>query len=90
MTFFGELCLAGGERSETATAMEDSILKQMSSADFLARVTHDGLGKDLITCLATRLGRQQHLITNLALWTVSTAWPRHSWNSAGSSASEVF
>jgi CRP/FNR family transcriptional regulator, cyclic AMP receptor protein len=63
---FGELCLAGGERVETATAMEDSVLKQMACADFLALVTREGLGEDFIKHLAMRLASQQRLIANLA------------------------
>ena len=50
---------------ETATAMEDSVLKQMTCADFLARLTDDGLGEGFIKYLATRLACQQHLITSL-------------------------
>jgi len=63
---FGELCLAGGERVETATAMEDSVLKQMACPDFLALVTGDGLEEDFIKYLAIRLASQQRLIANFA------------------------
>ncbi len=36
---FGELCLSGlGSRLETATAMEETILKQIPSAKFFARL----------------------------------------------------
>jgi CRP-like cAMP-binding protein len=63
---FGELCLAGGERVETATAMEDSVLKQMACVDFLALVTDEGLEEDFIKYLAIRLASQQRLIANLA------------------------
>jgi CRP-like cAMP-binding protein len=63
---FGELSLAGGERVETATAMEDSVLKQMAGGDFLARVTGEGLGEGLIEHLALRLASQQRAIADLA------------------------
>src|SRR5512132_2956581 len=37
---FGELCLAGlGARRETATAMKDTILKQLPCAQFFARLS---------------------------------------------------
>ena len=61
---FGELSLAGGERVETAMAMEDSVLKQMAGGDFLARVTGEGQG--LIKHLALRLASRQRVIADLA------------------------
>ena len=63
---FGELCLAGEERVETATAMKDSVLRQMTCAKFLARLTQDGLTEDFIKYLAMRLAELQRVITNLA------------------------
>src|SRR5512138_450338 len=41
---FGELCLSGlGGRLETATAMEDSFLKEIPCAKFLDRLAKDSL-----------------------------------------------
>ena len=41
---FGELCLSGsGARLETATAMEDTILKQIPASQILARLSRDSL-----------------------------------------------
>src|SRR6266536_5046221 len=41
---FGELCLSGsGARLETATVMEDTILKKISQTQFLARLSRDSL-----------------------------------------------
>jgi hypothetical protein len=44
----------------------------MTRADFLARVTHDGLGEDFIKYLTVRLASQQYLIASLPPWTAST------------------
>src|SRR6266851_1707874 len=41
---FGELCLSGlGGRLETATAMEDSLLKEIPCSKFLDRLAKDSL-----------------------------------------------
>ncbi len=63
--FFGELCLAGGSRLETATAMERTILRQMPCAEFLLRLTHDKLMEDLAKYLATSVVEQQRTIAYL-------------------------
>ena len=50
---FGELCLCGlGERLETATAMEATVLKQIPSAQLLARLSRDSLLEGFVRYLA--------------------------------------
>jgi CRP/FNR family transcriptional regulator, cyclic AMP receptor protein len=77
---FGELCLAGGERVETATAMEDSVLKQMACAEFLALVNGDGLEEVL-----SNTWRYVSPASNASsrIWrrsTASTGWRPHSYS----------
>jgi CRP-like cAMP-binding protein len=63
---FGELCLSGlGGRLETATAMEDTLLKEIPSARFLERLTKDSLLEGFIKYLAVRVADQQDVIANL-------------------------
>jgi CRP-like cAMP-binding protein len=63
---FGELCLSGlGARLETATAMEATILKQVSSAQFFARLGRDSLMEGFVRYLAVRIADQQQIIANL-------------------------
>ncbi len=63
---FGELCLSGsGARLETATAMEDTILKQIPSSQFLARLSRDSLIEGFVRYLAVRVADQQQIIANL-------------------------
>jgi CRP/FNR family transcriptional regulator, cyclic AMP receptor protein len=63
---FGELCLAeGGGRRETATAMEDTIVKQILSAQFLPRLSRNSLLEGFVRYLAVRIADQQQLIANL-------------------------
>jgi CRP/FNR family cyclic AMP-dependent transcriptional regulator len=63
---FGELCLSGPwGRLETATAMEDSTLKQIPRAKFLARLAKDSLLEGFIKYLTVRVGDQQQVIANL-------------------------
>lgn len=62
---FGEICLAGGSRCTTATAMKDSIVRQMPGSRFLARLTQNGLLEDFVKYLAARLAEQQLVTTNL-------------------------
>lgn len=64
--FFGECGLSGGQRSETAVAMTDTVLKQIGGARFLALILEAGLMEKLIRCLAVRLNDQQQTITNLS------------------------
>jgi CRP/FNR family cyclic AMP-dependent transcriptional regulator len=63
---FGELCLSGlGGRLETATAMEDTSLKEIPSDKFLGRLAKDSLLEGFIKYLAVRVADQQQVIANL-------------------------
>ena len=64
--FFGESCLSSGHRVETATAMTDTVLKQMTAARFMARLAEAHLLGDFARHLATRLAEQRQITTNLA------------------------
>jgi CRP/FNR family transcriptional regulator, cyclic AMP receptor protein len=63
---FGELCLSGlGARLETATAMKATILKQIPSGQFFARLSRDSLFEGFVRYLAVRIADQQQVIANL-------------------------
>jgi len=63
---FGELCLSGiASRVETATAMEDTLLKKVPSARFLERLAADSLLEGFVKYLAVRVADQQAVIANL-------------------------
>src|ERR1044072_2872794 len=63
---FGELCLAGlAGRLETATAMEDTVLKQIPCARFLERLSKDSLLEGFVKYLTVRVADQQEVIANL-------------------------
>jgi CRP/FNR family transcriptional regulator, cyclic AMP receptor protein len=63
---FGELCLSGlAGRTETATAMEDTVLKQIPCGKFLERLAMDSLLEGFIKYLAVRVADQQEVIANL-------------------------
>jgi CRP/FNR family transcriptional regulator, cyclic AMP receptor protein len=63
---FGELCLSGSDaRLETATAMEDTILKQIPSSQFLARLSRGSLLEGFVRYLAMRIADQQQVIANM-------------------------
>jgi CRP/FNR family cyclic AMP-dependent transcriptional regulator len=63
---FGELCLSGqGGRKESATAMEDTVLKRIPAARFLDRLSKDGLLQGFVRYLAVRVADQQQVIANL-------------------------
>jgi len=63
---FGELCLSGiAGRLETATAMEDTLLKKVPCARFLERLANDSLLEGFVRYLATRVADQQEVIANL-------------------------
>ena len=63
---FGELCLSGlGARLETATAMEETILKQIPCPKFFARLGSDALFEGFSQYLAVRIADQQQVIANL-------------------------
>lgn len=63
---FGELCLSGtGARLETATAMEDTVLKKIPRSQFLARLSRDSLLEGYVRYLAVRIAEQQQVIADL-------------------------
>jgi CRP/FNR family cyclic AMP-dependent transcriptional regulator len=62
---FGELCLSGGSRLETATAMKATTLKQIPCAQFFARLSRDSLYEGFVRYLAVRIANQQQVIANL-------------------------
>ena len=63
---FGELCLSGlGARMETATAMQDTILKQIPCSKFFVRLGRDALFEGFVQYLAVRIADQQQVIANL-------------------------
>jgi CRP/FNR family transcriptional regulator, cyclic AMP receptor protein len=63
---FGELCLSGlGMRLETATAMKQTMLKQIPSSQFLGRLSRDSLFEGFVRYLAVRIADQQQVIANL-------------------------
>jgi len=50
---------------ETATAMEDSLLKEIPCGKFLERLAKDSLLEGFIKYLAVRVADQQQVIANL-------------------------
>ena len=63
---FGELCLSGiAGRLETATAMEDTLLKKVPCAAFLEQLAKDSLLEGFVKYLAVRVADQQEVIANL-------------------------
>ena len=63
---FGELCLSGlGSRPDTATAMEETLLKKIPGSQFLARLRRDSLFEDFVRYMSLRIADQQQAITNL-------------------------
>ncbi len=61
---FGELCLSGlGTRLETT--MKATILKQIPSIQFFARLGRDSLWQGFVRYLAVRIADQQQIIANL-------------------------
>jgi CRP-like cAMP-binding protein len=63
---FGELCLSGlGARLETATAMKQTMLKQIPCNQFFARLSRDSLFEGFVRYLAVRIADQQQVIANL-------------------------
>ncbi len=63
---FGELCLSGlGGRLETATAMKDSLLKEIPCSKFLGRLAKDSLLEGFVKYLTVRVADQQQVIANL-------------------------
>jgi CRP-like cAMP-binding protein len=64
--FFGECCLTGASRTETAIAMDDTVLKQVTRARFLALMLENGWTGDFASHLAVRLAEQRQVITDFA------------------------
>lgn len=63
---FGELCLSGlGSRMETATAMEETVLKLIPSSKFFQRLSADSLLEGFVRYLTVRIADQQEAIANL-------------------------
>lgn len=62
---FGELCLLGGDRIETTTAMTATVLRRLSSARVVAALDDAGLREEFVRHLTQRLLEQQRLITDL-------------------------
>jgi len=63
---FGELSLSGiGTRSETATAMKTTILKQVPCAQFFALLSRASLFEAFVHYRAVRVADQQQIIANL-------------------------
>src|SRR5205085_5201526 len=63
---FGVLCLSGLKgRLETATAMENTVLKQIPCHKFLERLSKDALMEGFIKYLTVRVADQQEIIANL-------------------------
>jgi CRP-like cAMP-binding protein len=63
---FGELCLAGtGARAETATTMKETLVKQVPSGQFFARLSRESLLEGFVRYLAVRVADQQQVIANL-------------------------
>ena len=63
---FGELCLSGlAGRLETASAMENTVVKRLPCTRFLERLSRDKLLEGFIKYLAVRIADQQEVIANL-------------------------
>jgi CRP/FNR family cyclic AMP-dependent transcriptional regulator len=63
---FGEMCLAdAGTRQETATAMEDTRLKEIPAGRFLELLGKHALLEGFVRYMAVRVADQQQVIANL-------------------------
>ena len=62
---FGELCLAGGTRTETMIAMTRAVMRRIPAAKVVATLDDVGLREEFVRYLACRLSEQQQLITDL-------------------------
>ena len=62
---FGELCLAGLARHESAMAMKETRLKRIPCSQFFARLSRDSLFEGFVRYLAVRVAGQQQVIANL-------------------------
>jgi len=65
---FGESCLAGSTaRQETATAMEETMLKRIPCARFYLHLANNSLVEGFVQYLVSRVGEQQQAIANLIM-----------------------
>jgi len=63
---FGELCLSELDaRVETAVAMQETVLKQISASRFFDCLSRESLLEGFVQYLAVRVGDQQQIIVNL-------------------------
>jgi len=63
---FGESCLSGlGPRLETATATEETVIKQIPCSNFFERLSRDALFEGFAQYLAAQIVDQQQVIANL-------------------------
>jgi CRP/FNR family cyclic AMP-dependent transcriptional regulator len=63
---FGELCLANlGPRMETATAMEETILRRIPRVQLFTLLTNESLLQGFMQYLIVRIADQQQIISNL-------------------------
>ena len=63
---FGELSLSGiGARLETATAMEETKIKQIPCSKFFTRLSQDALTEGFVRYLAVRIADQHQVIADL-------------------------
>jgi CRP/FNR family cyclic AMP-dependent transcriptional regulator len=57
---FGELCLAGqGDRQDTATAMEETVVRLIPCAQFFQCLSQNALWAGFVQYLAVRIADQQ-------------------------------
>jgi CRP/FNR family transcriptional regulator, cyclic AMP receptor protein len=63
---FGESCLSGsGSRMDTAVAMEDTALREISSSKFFIHLSSNSLLEGFVQYLAGRIVDQQQVIANM-------------------------
>lgn len=63
---FGELCLSGlNSHTETAVAMEKTVLKQIPCSEFLKLLSRNSLLEAFVHYLAARILEQHQIIANL-------------------------
>jgi CRP-like cAMP-binding protein len=63
---FGEMCLSGlGARTETAVAMEETVIRPIPGSKFFQLLSGDMLLEGFVRYLAVRIADQQEVIANL-------------------------
>jgi CRP/FNR family cyclic AMP-dependent transcriptional regulator len=62
---FGELCLLGGQRTETVTAMTSAVVKRISAHKVLAALDDTALRDEFVKHLTERLQEKQLMIVQL-------------------------